>query len=92
MEAEIIRWTLKLYNADDNACGVVTSGGTESILISMLSYREKYKAERGITSPNVVSSETSHSAFYKACFYFGIEIRQAPVNQKDYKCSVSNMK
>ena len=39
MEAEIIRWTLNLYNGDNESCGVVTSGGTESILLAMLAYK-----------------------------------------------------
>ena len=79
MEAEIIRWTLNLYHGGPNTCGTITSGGTESILLAMLSYREKYKAERGITKPNIVTSETVHSAFNKACFYFGIEMRHAVI-------------
>jgi sphinganine-1-phosphate aldolase len=39
MEAEILRWTIDLYKGDRNACGIVTSGGTESIILSMLAYR-----------------------------------------------------
>ena len=39
MEAEIIRWTLDLYNGDKDTCGILTSGGTESIILAMLSYR-----------------------------------------------------
>ena len=83
MEAEIIRWTLNLYHGGPNwgneACGVVTSGGTESILLAMLAYREKAKRERGVTEPNIVCSETAHVAVDKACFYFKIEIRKIPV-------------
>jgi len=81
MEAEIIRWTLNMYNGDKNSCGIVTSGGTESILLCMLAYREKFKEERGITKPNIVMSETGHCAFEKAAFYFGIEIRKVPVTE-----------
>lgn len=39
MEAEIIRWTLDLYNGDKDTCGILTSGGTESIILAMLAYR-----------------------------------------------------
>ena len=70
MEAEIIRWTLDLYHGDQNACGIVTSGGTESIILAMLAYREWAKKTKGITKPNIVMSETAHCAFDKACFYF----------------------
>jgi len=48
MEAEIIRWTLDLYNGGEKSCGIVTSGGTESIILAMLAYREKAKTEKGI--------------------------------------------
>ena len=40
MEAEIIRWTLDLYKGGPETCGIVTSGGTESIVLAMLAYRE----------------------------------------------------
>jgi len=43
MEAEIIRWTLDLYNGDKNSCGIVTSGGTESIILAMLAYKVQCK-------------------------------------------------
>jgi sphinganine-1-phosphate aldolase len=39
MEAEIIRWTLDLYNGDKDSCGIVTSGGTESIILALLAYK-----------------------------------------------------
>lgn len=83
MEAEIIRWTLDLYNGDRNACGVVTSGGTESILLAVLAYKVQCQKEKGVTKPNIVMSETAHAAFDKACFYFGIEIRKLPIT-KDF--------
>ena len=79
MEAEIIRWTLDLYNGDKNTCGIVTSGGTESIMLAMLAYRVQGYKERNITKPNIVCSETAHCAFDKAGFYFGIEIRKVPM-------------
>jgi len=40
MESEIVRITIDIYNGDDNCVGLVTSGGTESILLAMLAYRE----------------------------------------------------
>lgn len=69
--------TLDLFNGSQDACGLTTSGGTESILLAMLSYREWGK-KRGITKPNIVASNTAHAAFDKACFYFGIELRKVP--------------
>lgn len=39
MEAEILRMGCNMYHGDDKTCGVLTSGGTESILLAMLCYR-----------------------------------------------------
>lgn len=91
MEAEIIRWTLNFYNGDDKACGIITSGGTESIILACLAYREKALAEKGITRPNMVMSETAHCAFDKAGFYLGIEIRKVPIT-KDFLADYEGMK
>lgn len=91
MEAEIIRWTVDLYNGGKDQCGIVTSGGTESIILCMLAYREKAKAERGVTKPNIVCSETAHCAFDKAGFYYEIEIRKVPIT-KDFKADMNGFK
>jgi len=91
MEAEIIRWTLNLYHGDKNSCGIVTSGGTESILLAVLAYREQAKHERGVTKPNIVMSETAHAAFDKACFYFGVELRKVPLTS-DHNCNFNALK
>lgn len=52
---------------------MLTSGGTESILISLLAHREEARA-RGIAEPEVVSSSTAHGAVAKAGFYFGMKV------------------
>lgn len=91
MEAEIIKWTVDLYNGDEDAVGIVTSGGTESIILAMLAYREKARVEKGITKPNVVMSETAHCAFDKGGFYFEIEVRKVPIT-KDFNCDVNAMR
>lgn len=83
MEAEIIRMVANMYNGDDKSCGVMTSGGTESILLACLAYREKAK-ERGVKYPNMVMNNTAHAAFDKAAFYFQIELRKVQLT-KDLK-------
>ena len=69
MEAEILRMVLNLYHGDEKSCGILTSGGTESIINAVLAYREEAKA-RGVIKPNMVVSQTAHAAFEKAAFYF----------------------
>ena len=91
MEAEIIRWTLDLYKGDENTCGIVTSGGTESIILAILAYREQGLIERSITKPNIVCSETVHPAFDKGGHYLGVEIRKVPL-LKNFMADVKAMK
>ncbi len=83
-EAEIIGMTLDMLHAgaieDGSPAGMVTTGGTGSILHSMLAYREQARAVRGIAAPNVIKPETGHPAFDKACHLLGIELRKVPVD------------
>jgi hypothetical protein len=53
MEAEIVAMVLKLYNGPDTGCGVVTSGGTESIIMALKTYRDWAKKVKGITEPEM---------------------------------------
>jgi glutamate/tyrosine decarboxylase-like PLP-dependent enzyme len=83
-EGEIIAMVLDLMHADavddGDPAGMVTSGGTGSILHAVLAYREHARDERGVTRPNFVKPETAHPAFDKACQLFGIELRRASVD------------
>src|SRR4029453_3456152 len=67
-EGEIVSMTAQLLNADagkthdpnDEVCGAISSGGSESIMLPMLAYREQARAERGITAPEMVVPHTAH--------------------------------
>ena len=77
MESEVIAMVLGMYRAPVDACGAFTTGGTESILMAIKSYRDWARAEKGITRPNLVACTTAHASFNKAAHYFGIELRSA---------------
>ncbi len=83
-EAEIIAMTLDLLQGatvtGSQPVGLVSTGGTGSILHALLAYREHAAATRGVTRPNVIKPETAHPAFDKGCHLFGIELRRAPVD------------
>lgn len=87
-ESEIIAMTLELLNGQAvaerdpgrSACGVINSGGTESILSAVLAHRDKYKAERGIDAPEMILPDTAHPAFRKGAHYFGLKIVEAPTD------------
>ncbi|MCI0520038.1 MAG: aminotransferase class V-fold PLP-dependent enzyme [Chloroflexi bacterium] len=81
-EAETVAMTAALLGAppDGEVCGAVTSGGTESILLAMKTYRDRARQERGVTRPEMVLPVTAHAAFDKAAQYFGICVRRIPVD------------
>jgi glutamate/tyrosine decarboxylase-like PLP-dependent enzyme len=94
-EAEIIAMALDLLHAeavtDGEPAGLITTGGTGSILHAVLAYREQAAATRGVTRPNFVKPETGHPAFDKACHLFGIELRVAPVDPTTTTVDVASM-
>ncbi|HEV8063801.1 MAG TPA: pyridoxal-dependent decarboxylase, partial [Acidimicrobiales bacterium] len=85
-EGEIIAMALDLMHAEaavaagHEPAGLVTTGGTGSILHAVLSYREHAAATRGVSRPNLIKPETAHPAFDKACHLFGVELRRAPID------------
>src|SRR5215831_11739558 len=83
-EGEIIAMTLDMLHADaitdGEPAGLVTSGGSGSILHAVLAYREWAREQRGVDRPNFVKRETAHPAFDKACHLLAVECRRAPVD------------
>jgi sphinganine-1-phosphate aldolase len=82
MEAEIVSMAVNMYNGSPEAgnCGSITTGGTESIMMAVKTYRDFAKNERDISKPNLVMPVTAHPAFDKACQYFNIELIKVPVS------------
>ena len=87
-EAEIVAMTAHMLgaskagsgNSDEEICGTVSSGGTESILLAMKTYRDWGHATKGITRPEMVIPVTAHAAFDKAAQYFDIKPVRVPVD------------
>jgi glutamate/tyrosine decarboxylase-like PLP-dependent enzyme len=75
LEAEIVSMTAHLLHGDDDVGGVVTSGGTESIMLAVKAHRDRHAVDR----PQMVLPTTAHAAFDKAAHCFGIEAVKVPV-------------
>lgn len=94
-EGEIIAMALDLFHAeavtDSEPAGLVTTGGTGSIMHAVLAYREHAAATRGITRPNFIKPETGHPAFDKACHLFGIEQRVPETNPQTAQVDVDSV-
>ncbi len=93
-EAEIISMTSDMLGArysESNICGCVTSGGTESILLAMKTYRDYAEDKKGIKRPEMIVPVTAHAAFDKASEYFKIKMRHIPVDS-NYMADVEAVK
>ncbi len=99
-EAEVVAMTAKMLNAqkadddpdsDDEVCGVVSSGGTESILLAMKTYRDWARDMQGISKPEMIVPATAHAAFDKASQYFNIKMKRIPVDA-GFKADVAKTK
>ena len=81
-EAEIVAMTADMLGGkNQDVCGTVSSGGTESILLAMKTYRDRARQEKGITRPEMVVPVTAHAAFDKASQYFNIKMIHIPVDE-----------
>jgi len=92
-EAEVVSMAGTMLGAgtasgtDQEICGVVTSGGTESILLAMKAYRDWARDQRKIKKPEMIIPTTAHAAFDKAAQYFNIRCIRIPVDE-DYRADV----
>jgi sphinganine-1-phosphate aldolase len=72
------------------ACGLFTSGGTESVILAVKAHRDAALAALGFAAVqeaaragrvlNVVAGVTVHPAFDKACALLGLALRKVPVD------------
>jgi len=79
LESEVVAMVSSLLHVPDGGGGTMTSGGTESILMSMLVNRERALA-RGIERPKILAPVSAHPAYAKAAHYFGMELVQIPLD------------
>ncbi len=97
-EAEIVSMTARMLHAEEaqrldpeaEVCGSITSGGTESILMAIKTYRDWARTEKGIKHPEIVVPVSAHPAFDKAGEYFGVKVIRTPVDA-GYQADVQAM-
>lgn len=86
MENDIIDMGLDLLHGESDACGFMTTGGTESIIQAVQSCRNRARHDRSNPSfrGNIVAANSVHPAFDKAARLMDLEVRRAPVGE-DYR-------
>lgn len=80
-ESEIVSMCANMLGGEgQGVCGTVSSGGTESIMLAMKTYRDWARDTKGIAKPEMIAPVTAHAAFDKASQYFGIKMVKVPVD------------
>lgn len=83
MEAEVIAMTLDYFDANTiNNAGIMTSGGTESIMMAIRCYKQWARQEKGITNPELVAPQSAHAAFEKGCELMEIKYIKVPCDEQ----------
>ena len=91
METEVISMVANLLGGDNDVCGTMTSGGTESILMAIKTAREWAKLNKPqIQFPEVILPISAHPAFQKAFHYFGIKHKLVKLDN-DLKADVAHL-
>ncbi|MCG8636757.1 MAG: aspartate aminotransferase family protein [Desulfobacterales bacterium] len=80
-ETEVIRMTADILSGDDDACGILTSGGTESCLLAVKTYRDMARKKRRVRYPEMILPSSAHVAWEKGAQYFGVKPVRIPVDE-----------
>lgn len=91
-ETEIVAMVGSMLHGGRGVVGTLTSGGTESILMAVKTYRDRARhLFPSIKDPEIVAPITIHPAFEKAAGYFDIKIVHVALG-KDYRVNVDAYK
>ncbi len=90
-ESEVVRMTATMLSCDRNVVGTMTSGGTESCLLAVKTARDRARAKKRVTKPEMILPASAHVAFEKGAEYFHVKIVRAPTD-KDGRADVRAVK
>jgi len=80
MERDVVDMGLELLHAPPEACGNITSGGSESIFLAVKTCRDQARAAgRDTRGGEIVVPQSAHPAFDKAAHYLDLNVRRVPV-------------
>lgn len=88
LEHEVVRMTAGLLGGDGDVVGTMTSGGTETCLLPVLTYRDRAAASGRVFrrrgwgrrgQPEMIAPASIHVAWEKAARYFGVKLVHAPL-------------
>ena len=89
-ESEVVRMTADLLHGDSDVSGIMTSGGTESCLLAVKTYRDMGQ-KKGIKNPEMILPESAHVAWEKGAEYFNVKAIHVPLD-KEYRMDVAKVR
>ena len=91
MHNQVVAAALRWVHGDADAAGFMTSGGTESLVLTVrAALRRAQREGRRLDSPNMVLPSSAHAALEKGADYFGVESRRVPVGS-DWRADTAAM-
>ncbi|MDB4769155.1 MAG: aspartate aminotransferase family protein [Saprospiraceae bacterium] len=91
MENDVVSMSAHLFGGNNETVGSLTTGGTESILMTVKTAREWGKKNKKLTAnPEIIIPATAHPAFFKAAHYFNLSIVLCPT-EKDFRVDAQKM-
>ncbi len=93
LETEVVSMAASHLKGDENVVGNFTSGGTESIILTVKAAREYNRKHRPeITQPEMLLPVTAHAAFHKAGAYLDVKPVLVEVDPVTFKADVDAMR
>lgn len=87
-ENHILSMAADLFHGGEETAGSLTSGGSESILMAVKTYRDEARAlHPEIREPEMILPVSAHASFEKAAHYFGVKAVHIPLTD-EYKADL----
>lgn len=81
-ESEVVSMCADLFHGDQKVFGNITTGGSESLLMAVKTYRDWARKEKPeIKHPEMIVPESAHPALSKAAHYFDVTIIYIPLDK-----------
>ena len=91
LENDVTAAALSHLRAPEGAVGTATSGGTESVMLSVKTARDfAQKKDPSLTSPEMLVPETAHASFHKAAHYLGVRLIPVDVDPKSMRACIDD--
>lgn len=92
LERQVIAMVADLLNGGTAAVGNCTSGGTESVILTVKTARDRARhLFPHITNPEIIIPETAHPCFHKAGHYLNVKVKTTLVDRTTFKADVKAM-